>query len=189
MRKIIYSVNLTLDGFMEGPDHELDWTVVEEELHTFFNDQEQKVDTHLYGRRMYETMKYWETADANPSSSAVELEYARIWKNKSKIVFSKTLERVEGNARLVRDDIVNVIESLKAQPGKDMYVGGAEIASSLRRLGWIDEYWLFVHPVVLGRGKPAFPAMDGSINLRLAETRTFRSGVVFLRYQQADRGQ
>ena len=189
MRKVIYSIMVTLDGFIAGPNGELDWHLIDEELHTYVNYQESAIGTHLYGRRMYETMSYWQTAETNPSSPAYEIEYARIWQKMPKIVFSKTLERVEGNARLIRDNITDVIVSLKEQPGKDMFVGGAGIASTLMPLGLIDEYWFYVHPVVLGSGKPVFPALDDRINLQLVETRTFLSGVVFLRYQQADKPQ
>jgi len=110
-------------------------------------------------------------------------EFARIWKNIHKIVFSKTLDRVQRNARLSRGNIVEEIAQLKAQPGKDMSVGGATIAATLMRSGLIDEYWLYVHPVVLGGGTPMFPTLDNKINLRLVGTRQFGSGVVLLRYQ------
>jgi dihydrofolate reductase len=180
---------VSLDGFIEGPDRELDWHLIDEELHTFVNDRQSECDTCLYGRRMYEVMRYWETADTNPSSPAYELEFARIWKKMPKIVFSKTLEQVQGNARLVRDDIAEEVTRLKAQPGKNMELGGPTIASTFMRLGLIDEYGLFIQPVILGSGTPMFPALGDKINLRLVETRTFGSGVVYLRYQRADVGQ
>jgi dihydrofolate reductase len=182
MRKVIYLMNVSLDGFIEGPNRELDWTRIDEELHSFFNDQQRDMDTLLYGRRLYETMIYWETAEADPSISEVEREFARIWKNSAKIVFSKTLEQVQGNARLVRGDIAAEITKLKQQPGKELEVGGPNLASTVMQLGLIDEYRLVVHPVVLGRGTPFFPALADKINLRLVETRTFGSGVVYLRY-------
>lgn len=185
MRKVIYLMNVSLDGFIEGPNRELDWTGIDEELHRFFNDQQSDMDTLLYGRRLYEVMTYWETADANPSISEVEREFARIWKNSSKIVFSKTLEQVQGNARLFRGDIAAEITKLKQQPGKDLEVGGPNLASTFMQLGLIDEYRLVVHPVVLGSGTPFFPALDSPIKLRLVETHTFKSGVVYLRYQRA----
>ncbi len=182
MRKVIYSTMVSLDGFTADPNRNLDWAIIDEELHQFVNDQEREIDTYLFGRRMYEVMTYWETADQDPSIPEYMLEYARIWKRILKIVFSKTLEQVQGNARLVRGNIVEEIAQLKAQSGKDMSVGGAHIASTLIQLGMIDEYRLFVHPVVLGGGTPMFPALDNKINLRLVETRTFGSGVVLLRY-------
>jgi len=183
MRKVIYSMFVSLDGFIEGPNREIDWHVVNEELHTYINEQERTFDIFLYGRRTYEVMSYWQTADNNPSSSAYELEFARIWKSIPKIVFSKTLAQVEGNARLVRENIAEEIAKLKERPGKDIELGGAGIASTFIRLGLIDEYRLFVHPVILGGGTPFFPALDDKINLRLVDTRTFGSGVVLLRYQ------
>ena len=183
MGKVIYGMFVSLDGFIEGPNKELGWHIVDEELHTYVNDQERALGAFLYGRRMYEVMSYSQTADTNPSSPEHELEYARIWKSIPKIVFSKTLEQVEGNARLVREDIVEEITKLKEQTGKDLGLGGANIASTVMRLGLIDEYQLYVHPVVLGGGTPMFPTLGDTINLRLVETRTFSSGVVLLRYQ------
>ena len=183
MRKVIYSMFVSLDGFIEGPNKELDWHIVDEELHRFVNDQQGAIDIHLYGRRMYEVMSYWQTADTNPSSPAPEVEFARIWQKIPKIVFSKTLEQVEGNARLVRDNIAEEITKLKEQPGKDLELGGADIASTFMQLDLIDEYGLYIHPVVLGGGTPMFRALDNKINLRLVETRKFGSGVVLLRYQ------
>jgi dihydrofolate reductase len=186
MRKVIYSMLVSLDGFIEGPNRELDWHIIDEEFHTFVNEQQSEFDAYLYGRRLYEVMTYWETADQNPSSPEYEREFARIWQKMPKIVFSKTLKQVQGNARLVRDNIAAEITKLKAQPGKAMDLGGPNLASTFMRLGLIDEYRLFVQPVVLGSGTPFFPVLDNTINLRLVETRTFRSGVVYLRYRHAD---
>jgi dihydrofolate reductase len=183
MRKVIYAMSVSLDGFIEAVNEDLSWSVPDEELHQHFNDLESMIDTHLYGRRLYEIMAaYWPTADENPSAPKVEIEYAHIWKNKPKIVFSQTLAQVEWNARLVRENIADEVNKLKAQPGKNMSVGGAEIASTFMQLGLIDEYWLYVHPVVLGSGKPMFRQLHDKINLQLVETRTFGSGVVLLRY-------
>ena len=183
MKKVIYLMNVSLDGFIEGPNRELDWTSIDQESYRFFNDQQSDMGTLLYGRRLYEVMTYWETADADPSISEYEREFARIWKNSSKIVFSKTLEQVQGNARLFRGDIAAEITKLKQQPGKDLEVGGPNLASTFMQLGLIDEYRLVVHPVVLGSGTPFFPALDNPLKLQLIETRTFDSGVVYLRYQ------
>jgi len=188
MRKLIYSMMVSLDDFIEGPDRELDWVSIDEELHQFANDQQREIDTILYGRRMYEVMSYWETADTNLSSSAHELEFARIWKPIPKIVFSKTLEQVQGNARLVRDNIAGEVARLKAQPGKALEISGPTIASTVIQLGLVDEYRLFVQPVILGSGTPFFPPLAGKINLQLVETRWFSSGVVYLRYRPADKG-
>jgi len=182
MRKLIYSMGVSLDGFIAGPDGEIDWSAPDEELHRFHNQQMQEIGAHLCGRRLYEVMSYWETAEGNPSLPQHELEFARIWKAIPKIVFSKTLEKVEGNARLVRDGVAEEVAKLKDEPGKDLAVGGAGLASALVKSGLIDEYGLFVSPVALGGGTPYFPALDERINLELVETRTFGSRVVYLRY-------
>jgi dihydrofolate reductase len=186
MRKLIYSMSVSLDGFIAAPDGEIDWGVPDEELHRFHNQQVHEVGTHLLGRRLYETMLYWETAEENPSAAEVELEFARIWKSLPRIVFSKTLEKVEGNARLAREGVAEEVAKLKEQPGKDIAVGGAGLASTCIELGLVDDYRLFVYPVVLGGGTPYFPALEEKIDLELVETRTFGSRVVYLRYQRAE---
>jgi dihydrofolate reductase len=186
MRRIIYSMSVSLDGFVETPQRSIDWVLVDEELHTFFNDQARGMGTSLYGRRMYELMTaFWPTEQAVRSELPYIAEYARIWKDTPKIVFSKTLEKVEWNSRLVREVTAEGITKLKAQPGKDIDIGGPGLASDFIKLGMIDEYRLFVNPVVLGGGLPFFPALTNPIKLRLLETRTFRSGVVYLRYESA----
>jgi dihydrofolate reductase len=184
MRKVIYSMGVSLDGFITGPDGEIDWSAPDEELHRFHNEQAREMGAHLYGRRLYEVMTYWETADESRPAPEHELEFARIWKATPKVVFSRTLERVEGNASLVRDHIAEEVARLKEQPGKDLAVGGAGLAATFMKLGLIDEYRPFVHPVVLGGGTPYFPPLDERINLQLVETRTFCSGVVYVRYQR-----
>jgi dihydrofolate reductase len=188
MRKVIYSMGVSLDGFIAGPDGEIDWSEPDEELHRFHNEQTREMGAHLYGRRLYEVMRYWETAEENPSAPEHELEFARIWKETPKIVFSRTLERVEGNARLVRDNIADEVARLKEQPGKDLAVGGAGLASTFVKLGLIDEYRPFVHPVVVGGGTPYFPPLNERIHLKHVETLTFGSGVVYVRYRRAADG-
>lgn len=188
MRNVIYSMGVSLDGFIAGPDGEIDWSAPDEELHRFHNEQARNTGVHLYGRRLYEVMRYWETAEQNPSAPEHELEFARVWKQTPKIVFSRTLERVEGNARLVRDNIADEVARLKQQPGNDIAVGGAGLASAFMKLGLIDEYRPFVHPVVVGGGTPYFPPLNQRINLRLLETRTFGSGVAYSRYQRVADG-
>jgi dihydrofolate reductase len=184
MRKLIYSMGVSLDGFIAGPEGEIDWSAPDEELHRFHNQQARETGVYLYGRRLYEVMRYWETADEEPSAPEHELEFARIWKDTPKIVFSKTLEEVEGNARLVRDGVAEEVAKLKKQPGKELAVGGAGLASTFMKLGLIDEYRLFVSPVVLGGGTPYFPALDERINLELVETQTFGSRVLYVRYRR-----
>ncbi|MGH2994454.1 MAG: dihydrofolate reductase family protein [Solirubrobacterales bacterium] len=188
MRKLIYSMGVSLDGFIAGPDGEIDWSAPDEELHRFHNQQTRETGAQLCGRRLYEVMAYWETADEKPSAPEHELEFARIWKDTPKIVFSKTLEEVEGNARLVRAGVAEEVAELKEQPGKDLAVGGAGLASTFIKLGLIDEYRLFVSPVVLGGGTPYFPALDERINLELVETQTFGSRVVYVRYRRVEEG-
>ncbi len=183
MRKLIYSMGVSLDGFIAGPDGEIGWSAPGEELHRFHNQQMRELGAHLCGRRLYEEMAYWETAEENPSLPEHELEFARIWKDTPKIVFSRTLEEVQGKARLIRDGVAEEVTRLKEQPGKDLAVGGAGLASTSMRLGLIDEFRLFVSPVLLGGGTPYFPALDERINLELIETQTFGSRVVYARYR------
>ena len=184
MRRVIYSMGVSLDGFIAGPDGEIDWSAPDEELHRFHNDQTRELGAHFCERQLYVTMIYWETADENPSAPEHELEFARIWKDTPKVVFSTTLEGVEGNARLVRDGVAEEVARLRQQPGKDLAVGGAGLASTLIKLGLVDEYRLFVSPVVLGGGTPYFPALDERIDLELIETRRFGSRVVYVRYRR-----
>jgi dihydrofolate reductase len=184
MRKLIYSMGVSLDGFIAGPGDNIDWTAPDEELHRFHNQQTREIGVHLCGRKLYEVMLYWETADQNPSAADYELEFAGIWKPIPKIVVSNTLEEVEGNARLVREGVVEEVTKLKEQPGKDIAVGGAGLASTFVKLDLIDEYLQFVSPVVLGAGTPYFPPLDERINLELVETRTFGSRVVYVRYRR-----
>ncbi len=188
MRKIIYSLSVSLDGFVEDAEKTLDWVHIDEEIHAFFNEQSEAMDALLYGRTMYELMSaYWPTADLNPSAEAVEVDFSRIWKQVPKLVFSNTLKHVEWNSRLLRrDDLAETVKSLKAQPGRDMGVGGPTLAGALIRLGLVDEFHLMVNPVVLGRGTPYFPRLDQGIALQLVESRPFSGGVMFLRYQLAN---
>jgi len=188
MGRLVYSMSVSLDGFVETHSRSLDWVLIDEELHSLFNEEARAMTAFLYGRRMYQLMvDYWPTAETDPSATPAMIEFARIWKDKPKIVFSRTLERVEWNSRLVSDDAAEEVARLKAQPGFDMDVGGPTAASTFMRLGLIDEYRLFVHPVILGAGTPFFTALDDRIGLKLLETRTFRSGVVYLRYEMVSR--
>ena len=185
MRKVIYSQTVSLDGFIADRNGEIDWSAPDEELHRFHNERTRELGAHFCGRRLYETMVYWETAHENPSAPEYALEFARIWQALPKIVFSKTLETVEGNTRLATEGVVEEVAKLKEQPGKDIGVGGAGLASSFIALGLVDEFRLFVSPVVLGGGTPYFPAVEHRIGLELVETRTFGLPVVYLRYRRA----
>jgi dihydrofolate reductase len=183
MGKLIYSLNVSLDGYVETPDHGLEWAVIDEEVHTWFNDQLRGVDASLYGRRLYQLMTaYWPTAESDPSATPAMREFARIWNEKPKIVFSETLERVEGNSRLVRGDIGEELRRLRAEFPGDLDIGGPTLASAFIRRGLVDEYRMLVHPVILGSGTPFFPDLERPIGLRLIKTRTFASGVVYLGY-------
>jgi len=184
MRSLIYSMSVSLDGFIAGPDGEIDWSAPDAELHRFHNERVRESGSHLLGRRLYETMLYWETADQNPSLSEPELEFARIWKALPRVVFSRTLEEVEGNARLVKDAAIEETSRLKEEPGKDLEVGGAGLAATLIEAGLVDEFQLFVIPIVLGGGTPYFPALERPLNLELIETRNFDSPAVYLRYRR-----
>ncbi|MFC4062461.1 dihydrofolate reductase family protein [Planomonospora corallina] len=184
MRKIVFMMSVSLDGFFEGPDHELDWHLVDDELHDHFNERLGAMGAFMDGRRSYELMAgFWPTADTDPASTRPMIEFARIWRDMPKFVFSRTLEKADWNTTVVRDVVTEEILELKAEPGGDLALGGAELAATFMRLGLIDEYWLYVHPVVLGRGRPLFQPSEARRGLRLAETRTFGNGVVLLRYQ------
>jgi dihydrofolate reductase len=183
MRNLIYSMSVSLDGYIAGPGGEIDWSAPDEELHRFHNDRVRELGAHLCGRRLYETMVYWETAD--PDWGDVELEFARIWQPLPKLVFSKTLDHVEGNATLVREVDADEIARMKEEPGGDIGVGGAGLAATLIGLGLIDEFQLFVNPVVLGGGTPFFPSVDERIDLEFVESRTFGSRIVYQRFRVA----
>jgi dihydrofolate reductase len=190
MRTVIYSMGVSLDGYIAGPDG-IDWAAPDAELHRFHNEQTRELGLHVLGRRLYEVMAFWETAEErNPSASAgtseldvAQLEFARIWKQLPKVVFSKTIEAVEGNARLSRADPVQAVQALKGEDGGPIAVGGAELAATLTAHGLIDEYHLFVNPVAVGGGKPFF-ADRTRVDLELLETRTFGNRVVYLRYRR-----
>jgi dihydrofolate reductase len=182
MRKLIYSMTVSLDGFIAGPDDALDWSVPDEELFRFHHQQVREIGVHLCGRRLYETMVYWETAEESPLA-AEQVEFAQTWKALPKVVFSTTLESVVGNTRLARDGVGEEVSRLKEQHGKDIAVGGAGLARACMKLELIDEWRLFVSPLLLGGGTPYFPPLAQGINLELIETLTFGSRVVYLRYR------
>jgi dihydrofolate reductase len=185
MRKLIYSMGVSLDGFIADSDGEIDWSGPSDELHRFHNEQASEIGVHLLGRRLYEVMTYWETAEEElPESPPHELEFARIWKALPKIVFSTTLGHLEGNARLATGSVADEVARLKAEPGQDIAVGGAGLAATCMQLDLIDEYLLFVTPIVLGGGTPFFAALDTRLDLELLETRAFPAGIVHLRYRR-----
>lgn len=186
MRKVILMMSVSVDGFFEGPNRELDWHLVDDELHTHFNQELGAMGAFLNGRVNYELMaEYWPTADEDASASKPVAEFARIWRDMPKIVFSRTLDRADWNAVVVNDVVPADIRELKAQPGGDLVIGGANLASAFIQHDLIDEYRLYVHPVVIGAGHALFQT-GTRIDFALAETRTFGNGVVLLRYERPD---
>ena len=188
MRRLIYSLGVSLDGFTAGPGGEIDWTAPDEELHRFHNEQARELDAHLCGRRLYEEMLFWERFDESRPAADYEVDFARVWQRLPKLVFSTTLDRVEGNARLAEGTVAEEVARLKAQPGRDLAVGGPGLAATCIRLGLVDEFHLFIRPVVLGGGTPYFPALDARVRLELVESRTFGSRVVYVRYRRVAGG-
>ncbi len=185
-RRVIVSEMVSLDGFFAGPNGEIDWHNVDEEFNQYAIDLLNTVDTILFGRKTYQLFEsYWPGAATSPSTSKSDLEIAHQINNMAKVVFSKTLERVEWkNARLLKEVIPEEIVKMKQQPGKDMVVyGSGSIVSALMNLGLIDEYRIMVNPVILGNGKPLFKGLKDKLNLWLLKTKTFGSGNVLLSYQ------
>jgi dihydrofolate reductase len=184
MRSVTYSMNVSLDGYIVGPDGGFDWTGPDEDVFRFWIDEIRGVGVHLLGRRLYETMLYWETADQDRTLDAAELEWAALWNPLPKVVFSTTLSAVQGNARLASGSLAEEIERLRAEPGEgDIAIGGATLAAEAAALDLIDEYQAMVYPVLVGGGVPFFPRSERRVDLELVDTRTFSSRVVYLRYR------
>ncbi|MEO6350205.1 MAG: dihydrofolate reductase family protein [Candidatus Limnocylindrales bacterium] len=187
MGRLIYLLNVSLDGFVETADKALDWTVIDDELHQWFNEQMRMLEASLYGRGLYETMSsYWPTAKSDPNATPIEREFADIWLDMPKIVFSRSLDSVDWNSRLVRDLPAEALGALRKEFKGDMDVGGATLAASFIKAGLVDEFGLVVHPVAIGSGTPYFPEFSSPTFLRLIETKRFESGVVYLRYGRHD---
>jgi dihydrofolate reductase len=182
MRKLIYSMNPSLDGFIADADGAIDWSAPDEELHQFHNDEVRELGAHLLGRRLYETMVFWETADQDPAAGPIVRDFAAVWQALPKVVFSTTLTTVEGNTRLATGGLAEEVARLKEEPGQDIAIGGAGLAAEAIRLGLVDEFRLFLNPILLGAGTPYFPPLATRVPLELVETRTFPSRVVYLRY-------
>lgn len=181
-------MSVSLDGFFEGPDRDLSWHIVDDEFHTHANQVLRGMSAFLEGRVAYELMDgYWPTADADPAAPPAVAEFAGIWRDMPKIVYSRTLEHAGENAVLVREVVPDEVRALQARPGGDMVVGGAILAGTFMREDLVDEYRLYVHPVVLGRGRRLFAPADAPRTLRLVETRRFGSGVVLLRYERPEK--
>jgi len=186
MRSVTYSMNVSLDGYIVGPDGGFDWSAPDDEVFRFWIDEIRGVGVHLLGRRLYETMLYWETADQDRSLDDSQLEWAAIWNPLPKVVFSTTLSGVQGHARLASGGLAEEIERLRAEPGEgDIAIGGADLAAQAAASDLIDQYRAIVYPVLVGGGIPFFPQHERRVDLELVETRTFSSGVVYLRYRVA----
>jgi dihydrofolate reductase len=184
MRSVTYSMNVSLDGYIVGPDGGFNWTAPDEEVFRSHIEEIREVGVHLLGRRLYETMLYWETADQDPSLDDSNLEWAALWNPLPKVVFSTTLSTVQGNARLASGGLAEEIERLRAEPGKgDVAIGGATLAAEAAALDLIDEYRVWVCPVLVGGGTPFFPQRERRVDLELVETRTFSSKIVYLHYR------
>ena len=182
MATLIYSMSVSLDGYIAGPDGAIDWSAPDEELMRFHNMQTRELTGYLAGRGVYEAMLGWETAEQTRTDPE-ELEFARIWKAIPKVVFSTSLTTVAGNARLAGRDVAAEVAELKNQPGV-VGVGGAGLAAAFAEQDLIDEYRVLVNPVVLGGGTPYFPPLPARLGLELIETRNF-SQVVYLRYRRS----
>jgi dihydrofolate reductase len=189
MRKISLMMSVSLDGYMEGPGHDIEWHTVDEELHQHMNDTSKNMGAFLDGRVTHELMAdYWPHADEDPEAPAVIAEFARIWREMPKTVYSRTLPSgpAEWNTTVVSEVVPEEVQALKEQPGGDLGLGGADLAATFLRLGLVDEIKVYIHPIVLGRGTPMFPVSDTRTPLRLTESHTFGNGVVLLRYERAD---
>ena len=183
MAKLIYSAIASLDGYVEDAQGTFAWAAPDEEVHAFVNDLERGVGTYLYGRRMYETMVFWETARTRRDQSAAFRDFAEIWQAAEKIVFSRTLESVSSErTRVEREFDRDAISRLKESSPSDLGVGGAELAGQAIAAGLVDELQLLLCPLVVGGGKAALPA-DVRAGLELLDERRFTGGVVFLRYR------
>ncbi|MET9934002.1 MULTISPECIES: dihydrofolate reductase family protein [unclassified Streptomyces] len=184
MRSVTYSMGVSLDGYIVGPDGGFDWSEPDEEVFRFWIDDIRQVGVHLLGRRLYETMLYWETADRDRALDDAEREWTSLWNPLPKVVFSRTLSAVRGRARLASGSLAEEIERLRAEPGEgDIAIGGATLAAEAAASDLIDEYRTVVHPVLVGGGIPFFPRHERRVDLELVETRTFHSKFVYLRHR------
>jgi dihydrofolate reductase len=183
MAKLIYSAITSLDGYVADEDGNFDWAAPDEEVHSFVNELERPVGTYLYGRRMYEVMAYWETADTGTGQPAPFRDFAEIWQGADKIVYSRTLEGVSSaRTRIERDFDAEAVRQLKATAERDLGVGGPGLAAQAIEAGLVDELQLFLTPIVVGGGIQALP--DGvRVELELLDERRFGNGTVYLRYR------
>jgi dihydrofolate reductase len=183
MAKLIYSTITSLDGYVADEDGNFDWAAPNEEVHAFVNDLERSVGTYLYGRRIYEVMVYWETALTLPEQPRVIEDYAKIWQAADKVVYSKTLETVSSTrTRIERNFDPEAVRQMKAVAGRDISVGGPDLAAQAIKAGLVDEYHLFLAPIVVGGGKQSLPD-NVRLELELLDERRFAGGVVHLHYR------
>jgi dihydrofolate reductase len=181
--KLIYSAITSLDGYVEDEDGNFDWSAPDEEVHRFINDLERPVGTYLYGRRMYEVMVFWEPPHTFADQSPTMQDYAEIWRAADKIVYSKTLETASSARTLVeRDFDPEAVRQMKAAAGRDISIGGPDLAAQAFRAGLVDECHFFLSPIVVGGGKRALPD-NVRLELELLDERRFGNGVVHLHYR------
>jgi dihydrofolate reductase len=182
MARLIYSAITSLDGYVADEQGKFDWAEPDEEVHAFVNELERPVGTYLYGRRMYETMGFWETAHTLSDQPPVILDFARLWQAADKVVYSRTLETVSSaRTRIEREFDPEAVRQLKAESESDLSVGGPHLAAQAIRAGLVDEYQLFLNPIVVGGGNQSLPE-DVRVQLELLDERRFGNGVVYLRY-------
>jgi dihydrofolate reductase len=183
LARLIYSAITSLDGYVADEDGNFEWAAPDEEVHRFVNDLERPVGTYLYGRRMYEVMVYWETAETAADQPTAEQDFAEIWQAADKVVYSRTLEaESSAKTRIERDFDPDAVRQLKASAGLDIGVGGSDLAAQAIRAGLVDELHLFLNPVVIGGGTRALPD-DVRLDLELLDERRFAGGVVYLHYR------
>lgn len=184
MGRVIAWMSISLDGFIEGPQREIDWHRVDDELHQHMNDTLRPMAAFLHGRVTYELMAaFWPTADADPAASPVTVEFAQLWRDKPKVVFTRTLQAADWNTTIRRNVEPGDVRALTR--AGDVSVGGADLIAAFREQDLVDEYRVYVHPVLIGRGKRLFPDSDAAADLRLVDSRRFGNGVVLLDYVRA----
>lgn len=183
MGRLVYCLNVSLDGFVAAADGGLEWATVDEEVHGWFNEQERSMDASLYGRRLYETMAaYWPTGADDPQATPAMVEFAHIWNAKPIVVFSSTLSDVVPNAHVVAGDVGDRLAEVRREFDGDLNVGGPDLAGQFVRRGFVDEYRLVIHPVALGSGTPFWPQLEAPLHLRQIDGHRFGSGVELRTY-------
>jgi dihydrofolate reductase len=183
MQHVTYSMSVSLDGFVQGPDGDFDWPGLSDAVFGIALDEIREVGVHLMGRHLYEAMRYWETVDESALAAPVQ-QWLEFWNALPKVVFSKTLSTVQGNARLATTGLADEIARLRSEPAPgNIAIGGATLAAQAATLGLIDEYHLRVYPVLVGGGLPFFARDERRLDLELIESRSFDSGVAYLRYR------